>query len=239
VRRMMHAPTEPADLATLARRRRIAHLIAAALLITMIVALMFGPNNDNDRNAASLITGLSAILLLAAGAAGVQYTVRMDRRRRRSKAPRAVTTTERKVPAGSAAHTPILQLRSAHQLLESVLPDIEPVRRGIGAAAEQTRASLEQTGRRVVLQEKVLRTLSESDDSDRKQIDQTRRNLETMTGRLQSGVDLYVNLAQQATLTAISLGALTTGDSLQDAADQLAGLAEGMQQVQQISADRS
>lgn len=236
---MMHAPTEPADLATLARRRRIAHLLAAALLITMIVALMFGPNNDNDRNAASLITGLSAILLLAAGAAGVHYTVRMDRRRRRSKAPRAVTTTERKVPAGSAARTPILQLRSAHQLLESALPDIEPVRRGIGAAAEQTRASLEQTGRRVVLQEKVLRTLSESVDSDRKRIDQTRRNLETMTDRLQSGVDLYVNLAQQATLTAISLGALTAGDSLQDAADQLAGLAEGMQQVQQISADRS
>jgi len=94
----------------------------------MIVALMFGPNYDNDRNAASMITGLSAILLLAAGVAGVQYTVRMDRRRRRSKAPGVVTTSERKVPAGSAAHTPILQLRSAHQLLESALPDTEPVR---------------------------------------------------------------------------------------------------------------
>lgn len=99
--------------------------------------------------------------------------------------------------------------------------------------------SLEQTGRRVVLQEKVLRTLSEGVDSDRKRIDQTRRILETMTGRLRPGVDLYVNLAQQATLTAISLGALNAGDSLQDAADQLAGLADGMQQVQQISADHS
>jgi len=193
VRRMVDAPTEPADLTTLARRRRIAHLIAVALLIVMIVALTFSPNDDNDTSAASLIVGLSAILLLATGMTSVQYTVRIDRRRRaRKAAARVVTTSELTVPAGSAAYQPIQQLRSAHRLLESALPDIEPVRKGIGAAAEQTRSSLEQTGRRVLLQEQVLATLSGSAEPGELRIAETRHNLKTMTDRLQSGppVDL-------------------------------------------------
>jgi len=237
---MVDAPTEPADLTTLARRRRIAHLIAVALLIVMIVALTFSPNDDNDTSAASLIVGLSAILLLATGMTSVQYTVRIDRRRRaRKAAARVVTTSELTVPAGSAAYQPIQQLRSAHRLLESALPDIEPVRKGIGAAAEQTRSSLEQTGRRVLLQEQVLATLSGSAEPGELRIAETRHNLKTMTDRLQSGVDRYLGLAQQATITAISLGPVSAGDNLQDATDQLAGLADGLRQVQQISAEHS
>lgn len=40
-------------------------------------------------------------------------------------------------------------------------------------------------------------------------------------------------------MTAMSLGSPVAGDNLQDATDQLAGLAEGLQQVQEISAEYS
>ncbi|MGI8416447.1 MAG: hypothetical protein ACR2P2_09655 [Nakamurella sp.] len=239
VRRLVDAPTGPADLASLAKRRRIAHLIAVALLLVLIVALSLSPANHNDHNAASTVGGSSAILLLVFVVVGVQYSVRIGRLRKAGKAPRRTPVRAPAVlPTSSAAYQPIQQLRSAHLLLESALPDIEPVRKGIGATAEQTRSSLEQTGHRVRLQEQVLATLTDGTDPDDPRIADIRQTLHTMTARLQSGVDRYVNLAQQASLTATSLGD-NDGANLQDATDQLAGLDQGLQQVQQISREYS
>lgn len=236
VSRLVDAPTGPADLNTLARRRRIAHLIAAALLLVTIVALSLSPANQKDDNAATMVGGFSVILLLTFAVVGAQYSVRIGRLRKAGKAPRNTPVRAAAVlPTSSAAYQPIQQLRSAHLLLESALPDIEPVRKGIGATAEQTRSSLEQTGHRVVLQEQVLATLTDGADPDEPRIAEMTQTLHTMTARLQSGVDRYVNLAQQASLTATSLGDMTDGENLQDATDELAGLDQGLHEVQQIS----
>ncbi|MDQ6658462.1 MAG: hypothetical protein M3Z00_09590 [Actinomycetota bacterium] len=242
VRRLVDAPTGPADLATLAKRRRIAHLIAVALLLVLIVALSASPGDGTQHHtsAANVIGGFSAILLLIFAAVGVQYSVRIARLRKAGRARRSAPDRRPAVlPTSSAAYQPIQQLRSAQLRLQSALPDIEPVREGIGATAEQTRSALEKTGRRVLLQEQVLATLEDSADPDKRRIADMRRALDSMTARLQSGVDRYLNLAQQASLTATSLGDMNAGEDLQYATDQLAGLDQGLHQVQQISGDYS
>ena len=65
----------------------------------------------------------------------------------------------------------------------------------------------------------------------------TRQNVTDLATRLRSGVDQYVNLTQQATLTATSMGDLRENSDLREAGDQLAGLNQGLREVQEINAD--
>lgn len=244
-RRILNPSTEPADLVSLVKRRRLTHLIALALLAVCIVAATATPTNTNDSNAATILTGFSFILLVVAGLVSVQYGFRVSVRRRSAtiRAPRiaatATATAEPSLPAGSVAHQPIQQLRAAHRLLESVLPDIERLRPGIGVTAEKTRRSLEQTGQRVFLQEQVVASLPDVTNRADPLTAQTVHTLETMTARLRTGVDQYVVLTQQATAAASSLGELNTGQDLQEAQDQLAGLSEGLRDVRRIAGDKA
>ena len=236
---LLDASTQPADLVSLVRRRRLAHLIAVALLVIAVVALIFSPANSQEDNAATLIGGFSVILLAVAAVVSVQYSVRIHVLRKSKPAPLSPPAVDAEWSPGSTAFAPIQQLQAAAQLLASVLPEIEPVRPGITATADRTRISLENTARRMVLEERMLTTLANGADPDDARAVQTRQNIADLTGRLRSGVEQYVNLTQHATRTATALGDLTGDHDLQDADDQLAGLTQGLQEVQEINADES
>lgn len=238
--RLLDASTEPADLAAMARRRRLAHLIAVALLAIGIVALIFSPSKPQENNAVTLIGGFSLILLGVTVVVAIQYTVRIHRRRRSTNAAHpSQPANDLDCSPGSAAFQSIQQLRSAARLLESVLPEIEHLRPGITATAGKTRLFLEHTAQRVLLEEQMLATLTDGTHTDDAHAFQARHNVADLATRLRSGVDQYVNLTQQATLTATSLGDLTGNHDLQDADDQLGGLNQGLREVQEISADQS
>lgn len=233
--RLLDASAEPADLVSLARRRRLTHLVTLALLAIGIVALIFSPTNPDESNAGTLIGGLSFILLTVTLGVAIQYTVRIRRKRRTNPARASEPTDKLECPAGSAAYQPLQQLRSAARLLESVLPEIEQFRPGLTATAERTRLSLEHTAHLVLLEEQMLATLADGTHADDARNGQTRHNVTALTARLRSGADEYVKLTQQATLTATSLADVTGNRDLQDADEQLAGLSRGLHEVQQIS----
>ena len=176
-----------------------------------------------------MIGGMSLVLLVVAAMVSVQYTVRM--RLRRSGQAREQTAG---IPTTSVAFQPVQQLRSSHLLLEFVLPRIEQVSGGVTSTAEQTRVSLEHTARQVVLQEQVIATLT-ARDSDAGGLADMRRSLQVMADGLRSGVDRYTDLAQKASMVAVSLGGVSDRGAIRDATDQLTGLAQGLQEVQRIS----
>ena len=226
---LIDATDESAAIRTLIKRRRITHVVAVVLLIVIIVDLIAEPNPSDEATAATMIGGISVLLLLAAVIASVQYTVRI-RMRRAALARRR----EGGIPPTSAAFQPIQQLRSAQLLLASVLPKIEQVKPGMTVTAGQAESSLDQVAQQVVLQEQVFQTLSSS-GHDPAQRAEMQRNLQMLAMRLRSGVDQYTSFAQQASITSVSLGDLTDRNAIQDATDQLTGLAHGLEEVQRIS----
>jgi hypothetical protein len=119
-------------------------------------------------------------------------------------------------------------------LLDSVLPRIEKVSPGMIAAAEQTRVSLDGTARQVMMQETIVAALT-AGDPDPRRLAQTKRSLQLMSDRLRKGVDTYTEFAQQASLVSVSLGDVEESGAITAATDQLAGLAQGLEEVQRIS----
>ncbi len=230
MRNVMDATGERADVRTLASRRRLTHLVAAALLAVVIIALISSPSHDGPATAGTMVGGISLILLASAVVVGLQYTIRI-RLRRAAQA----SAQDAGIPRTSVAFQPAQELRSAQLLLASVLPKIEQVNNGVTSTAEQTRAVLDQTARQIVLQEQVLATLTGSGGRETARTAEMQRNLQTMADRLRSGVDQYTHFAQQASMASVSLGDLNGGDAIQDATDQLTGLTQGLQEVQRIS----
>jgi hypothetical protein len=239
LRRLTDATGEPASVPTLARRRRITHLIAAVLLVVAVVALIISPNDPNETNAATLIGGAGFILLFACVVVSVQYTVRIHWLRsghhQEANHPAEAPEAQAPFPVSSLAYRAVVQLRSADRLLESVLPDISDLDPGLGSTADKARLSLEHTASQVRLQEAVLASLAADGSGAEAKTNDMKRTVRELADRLQSGVDQYTALAEQASSAAISLRDVDNGDALQEASDQLAGLNQGLREVQRIS----
>lgn len=221
--------TEPAGLQTMARRRRITHIVAAALLVVVIVALILDAGHDDETTALTMIGGVSLILLMVSAVVSVQYSVRM-RMRRSHGAPDPLVD----IPPTSLAFQPVQQMRLSQVLLDSVLPRIEKVSAGMTTTAQQASVSLEDIARQVVMQERIVATLT-AGDSDPRRLAEMKRSLQVMSDRLRSGVDTYTEFAQKASVVSVSLGDLDDSSAITAATDQLTGLAQGLQEVQQIS----
>lgn len=248
----MKPPIDPSDPVVLLRRRRhVVRWLSFGLLVALVVGAILSPSDSSTYNVATNIAGMSVLLLVVTGVISVQYTIRIRRLRKRG----AIGAAGREqlgqggfghpgegaaayapaVPSSSRAYRPLEQLRSAHQLLESALPLIEPVQPGVESAAEHTRLSLEQTAQRVVLQENVLGAIGPGRGDAVHQTGRPPRALADDIDRLESGVDRYTRFAQRASEVAAGIDGLQDSDSLQDATDALAGFAQGLKEVQQSS----
>lgn len=246
---LLNAPIDPPDIPRLVRRRRITWVVAAVFGVCAVVALALD-GADVGGDAASILGGFAIIAVIVCVVVNIQYTARVWRLRREH------TTELRRLltPAGSGADmnlpsvtsAPLQRLRAAHALLIPALPAIENREPGIGALAERSRQSLQRTATRIVLLERmqapVVRAAAGSDESTADA--EPANELRELTDRFDRGVARYVELAAQAAMAADGLqtAGITTAQ-IQDAADRLAGLAQGLRQVEQIndpgsSADR-
>ena len=243
----VESSTDPPGLNDLLRRRHFVNLGLGVLLLVLIVGLLLSPSDPDAVNLGTTITGISALLMMAGGAVSVTYTVRI----RRLRAAQARLTTARGggtpdlapgIAVGSLAHRPMQQLHSAHLLLESALPGIERLYPGLGRTAERTRLQLEHEAQQVVLYEGVVAAVQEDGKSgsgapDSARRESAQRSLTECVTRLQSGVDRYTDLAQQASGVGAGIAGLDDAGALQDATDRLGGLAAGLKQVEQIDDD--